>query len=137
MLIDKPTCYSYQENNCAFLLGTCLWRLSNNIESRCGAEGFAIILRYSQLDGAGLIGGGLGYKGIYSALAIEFDTFTNTEQNDPQWDEERHISVIIKKGENTADEINRIAWNYRPMNFKVIRNKIINIINTIIILNYK
>lgn len=118
MVVANPTCY-YFDNSCLLSIGSCWWRASTSITSRCGADGFAIILRYSQIDGPGLIGGGLGYKGIYSALAIEFDLFTNTDQNDPTWDEERHISVIIRAGQNFGDETDRLAWNYRPLNFKV------------------
>ena len=120
MLVDNPTCYKFDDSTCLIRLGFCWWRSSTTIESRCGADGFAVILRYSQIDGPGLIGSGLGYGGIYNALAIEFDTFTNTENNDPDWDGERHISVIIRQGQNNADEKDRIAWNYRPVNFKVI-----------------
>lgn len=120
MNVDNPTCYTFDESKCRFSLGICWWRSSVQVEKRCGADGFALILRYSKIDGPGLIGGGLGYKGIYSALAIEFDTFTNTEQNDPEWEAERHISVIIRRGENYGDEKDSIAWNYRPLNFKVI-----------------
>ena len=119
MDVENPTCYTFEESFCQIRIGICWWRSSVSVESRCGADGFAVILRYSKIDGPGLIGGGLGYKGIYSALAIEFDTFTNTEQNDPDWDAERHISVIIRKGENYGDEKDRIAWNYRPLNFNV------------------
>ena len=119
MDVANPTCYHFDESTCKFQLGLCWWRASESVESRCGADGFALILRYSQIDGPGLIGGGLGYKGIYSALAVEFDTFTNTEQHDPDWVGERHLSVIIRKGENYGDEADRLAWNYRPLNFKV------------------
>jgi len=119
MQIDNSTCLTFEEDYCKIRLGLCWWSSSKSVKSRCGADGFAVILRYSRIDGPGLIGGGLGYKGIYSALAIEFDTFTTTEQNDPDWEAERHISVIIRKGENFGDEKDRIAWNYRPLNFKV------------------
>lgn len=119
MVVDNPTCYKFDQTTCKLRIGFCWWRASESVETRCGADGFAMILRYSKIDGPGLIGGGLGYKGIYSALAIEFDTFTNIEQHDPDYEGERHISVIIRKGENYGDEYDRLAWNYRPVNFKV------------------
>lgn len=119
MIVDNPTCYYFDESKCKISFGICWWRSSEKVESRCGADGFAVIFRYSRIDGPGTIGGGLGYKGIYSAMAIEFDTFTNNQQNDPEWAPERHISVIIRRGENLADEKDRLAWNYRPLNFKV------------------
>ena len=118
MDIDRPTCYVFDDTQCALAVNQCWWRANKEIKSRCGADGFAVILRFSPYN-TGICGGGMGYAGIMKALAIEFDTFTSTDRNDPQIEEERHISVIVKPGENLADEDNSIAWNYQPLNFKV------------------
>lgn len=56
---------------------------------------------------------------MFSAFAIEFDTFTNRDLNDPPTENERHISVIAAQGENTGNEDDSLAWNYKPINFKV------------------
>lgn len=60
----------------------------------------------------------MGYYGISNAVAIEFDTWTNQDINDPDTSEERHISVIIKKGNADANEVNSIAYNDKPINYK-------------------
>ena len=55
-----------------------------------GADGFAFVIQNSSataLDGAG---GSLGYDGVASSLAIEFDTFLNSALSDPN---SNHISV--------------------------------------------
>jgi len=44
----------------------------------------------------GVAGSMMAYGGINNAFAIEFDTWTDTDKNDPGVGHERHISCIIK-----------------------------------------
>lgn len=44
-----------------------------------GGDGFAFVLRNSAAPALGYAGGGLGYSGIFNALAIEFDTWDNSD----------------------------------------------------------
>ncbi len=54
-----------------------------------GADGMAFIVQNNGLNSLGAAGGGLGYQGIGSSLAIEFDTYRNSgEVNN------NHISVV-------------------------------------------
>ncbi|MEZ6039525.1 MAG: Calx-beta domain-containing protein [Planctomycetaceae bacterium] len=55
-----------------------------------GSDGFAFVVQNSQDDALGGVGGGLGYKSIANSLAIEFDTFQNSETNDPN---NNHVGV--------------------------------------------
>lgn len=41
----------------------------------------------------------------------------NVEKSDPDVDEQRHISIIAKKGVADAVETNVLAWNDKPFNF--------------------
>jgi hypothetical protein len=47
-----------------------------------GADGIAFVLQTVN-NSVGAVGAGLGYAGIQPSLAIEFDTFRNTNINDP------------------------------------------------------
>lgn len=60
----------------------------------------------------------MAYLGINNAFAIEFDTWTDTDRNDPGTNIERHISVIAKSGSADANEARSIAYNDNPLNFK-------------------
>jgi hypothetical protein len=63
-------------------------------------------------------GSGLAYGGISNAFAVEFDTWTDTDKNDPGTKIERHISAIIKPGSADGNEARSIAYNDNPLNFK-------------------
>lgn len=58
-----------------------------------GADGWAFVLQNEALDALGLAGSGLGYDGIFNALAVELDTYHNFEQLDYY---ENHISVMTQ-----------------------------------------
>lgn len=60
-----------------------------------GADGIAFVLQPLSTN-QGSSGGGLGYAGINPSLAVEFDTYTNTE---PTSDD--HISIMLNG--NTVD----------------------------------
>ncbi|PZR19884.1 MAG: hypothetical protein DI539_12445, partial [Flavobacterium psychrophilum] len=56
-----------------------------------GADGIAFVLKSTPTAVIGNLGEGLGYQNITgNSMAIEFDTFTNTNQGDPSYD---HIGV--------------------------------------------
>lgn len=55
-----------------------------------GADGFAFVLQHTAIDALGNSGSGLGYEGIFNALAVELDTYHNYDQMDYY---ENHISV--------------------------------------------
>lgn len=120
MKIEHPTCMLKTVTQCKLgLLGYCFWEKYKSVESRCGADGYAFVLQSSGPSAQGQFGGGLGYKMMSNAFAIEFDTWANEDLNDPIVMTERHISVIPSKGVATANEIDSIAWNDNPVNFKV------------------
>jgi len=65
-----------------------------------GADGFAFVLQATTAPSLG--SGGLGYGGIANSLAIEFDTWANTSQTDP---DDHHISVhSCGSNPNSLDE---------------------------------
>ncbi|QDV26785.1 Calx-beta domain-containing protein [Aureliella helgolandensis] len=55
-----------------------------------GSDGFAFVIQNSGVDALGGAGSGLGYKGVPNSLAIEFDTFQNSETNDPN---NNHVGI--------------------------------------------
>ncbi len=57
-----------------------------------GADGMALVFKTNATPELGDLGGGLGYGGIRSSLAVEFDTWQNTDLNDPVED---HIGLMI------------------------------------------
>jgi hypothetical protein len=61
-----------------------------------GADGFAFVIQNVYPDALGLQGSGLGYEGIFGALAVEFDTYHNFDQMDYY---ENHISVLTQVSE--------------------------------------
>ena len=44
-----------------------------------GADGIAFVIQNSSATAIGVFGGGIGYMGIPNSLAIEFDTYPNSE----------------------------------------------------------
>lgn len=81
-----------------------------------GGDGFAFVV-HSDRNGANAIGGDgqeLGYGGIENSLAIEFDTWTNTQQgsNDLFYD---HISIhSASQGINTSNAKTMLGY-WRPV----------------------
>ncbi|MGV3629561.1 MAG: lectin-like domain-containing protein [Bacteroidota bacterium] len=68
--------YSFDATFCMTLGAEDMW----------GADGFAFVMRSEDSDSMGLLGYGLGFMGIEPSLAIEFDTYQNSEINDPATD---------------------------------------------------
>jgi hypothetical protein len=55
-----------------------------------GADGFAFVVQNAAADALGANGKDIGYGGIPSSLALEFDTWCNQDNNDPNGN---HLSV--------------------------------------------
>ena len=55
-----------------------------------GADGFAFVVQNSSVSALGMAGGNLGYGGIPNSVAVEFDTYHNGVNVDPN---SNHISV--------------------------------------------
>jgi hypothetical protein len=58
-----------------------------------GADGLAFVIQNTLPDALGVAGSGLGYAGIFNALAVELDTYHNYDQMDYY---ENHVSVITQ-----------------------------------------
>jgi len=66
-----------------------------------GADGIAFVIQNQKSDAIGIFGGGIGYAGIPNSLAIEFDTYPNSEYRDPN---DNHIGIQTRgKNANSAD----------------------------------
>ena len=57
-----------------------------------GADGMALVFKTTSTPDVGDSGGGVGYEGIQNSLIVEFDTWQNTDRNDPFYD---HLSIMI------------------------------------------
>ncbi|MBM3214625.1 choice-of-anchor C family protein [Candidatus Poribacteria bacterium] len=55
-----------------------------------GADGLAFVIQNSEPFALGDLGGGIGYSGIANSLAVEFDTWDNSDFPDP---DDNHISL--------------------------------------------
>ena len=102
-----------------------------------GADGMAFVMQQVSTS-VGSAGEGLGYQGIFPSLAVEFDTWQNTNRNDPVYD---HMSLMrdgvvthgtanelagpipilpsITNLEDCQDHALRISWNPDSMIFRV------------------
>lgn len=100
------------------VFGRCVHEHHRNVEDRCGGNGYAFVLQASNYRSVGLAGSGLAYGGIQNSWAIEFDSFTDRDKNDPGTYIERHISVIAKRGGADNNEASSMAYNDNPLNFK-------------------
>ena len=58
-----------------------------------GADGFAFVIQNVGNTALGLAGSGMGYSGIFNALAVEMDTYHNYDQMDFY---ENHIAVMTE-----------------------------------------
>lgn len=53
MAIENPTCYTFKDSYCKSNINNCWWRFDADVDSRCGADGFAVVVRHSSLDTQG------------------------------------------------------------------------------------
>ena len=66
-----------------------------------GADGIAFVIQNNSSSAIGVFGGGIGYMGIPNSLAIEFDTYPNSEYRDPN---DNHIGIQTRgKNANSPD----------------------------------
>ncbi len=78
-----------------------------------GADGLALVIQSTSNTATGQYGGGIGYPGLTNALAIELDTWQNTENNDP---DANHVAVqscgtaAITAVHNTATSGSGCTW---------------------------
>lgn len=70
-----------------------------------GADGIALVMKSTPTLEAGVAGGGLGYDGIDSSIAVEFDTYENSERSDLSAD---HIA-LISNGNTFHDQPTNLA----------------------------
>jgi len=79
-----------------------------------GADGIAFVIQNNSPSALGNSGGGIGYDGIASSIAIEFDTYLNTEAGDLDGN---HISVHTR-GVQTNSYYEQYSlgqlWNVTP-----------------------
>ncbi len=58
-------------------------------EGRSGADGFAFVIQPNS-NSVGGVGGGMGYAGVTNSVAIEFDTWKNESESDPDGN---HVAI--------------------------------------------
>jgi outer membrane protein OmpA-like peptidoglycan-associated protein len=74
-----------------------------------GADGLAFVLQNSSIYEGGA-GGGIGYAGIANSMAVEFDTYDNNPDGNPE-PNDNHISVQSQgTGVNSADQSASLGW---------------------------
>ncbi|WP_242204324.1 lectin-like domain-containing protein [Aestuariivivens insulae] len=67
-----------------------------------GADGIALVFKPNSVPELGGLGGEIGYGGISHSLAVEFDTWQNTDYNDPAAD---HIGLMINGNSNHNSDL--------------------------------
>ena len=70
-----------------------------------GADGMALVFKRTSNPVIGVSGGGVGYEGITQSMIVEFDTWQNTDRNDPVYD---HIA-IMKNGISNHTSVSNLA----------------------------
>ena len=111
---------------------------SHNLHKSCsvhGGDGFAFVIHGDPADASALGGDGeeLGYGGISSSLAVEFDTWTNvdTQQSDDVFQD--HISIHSggSLSPNSSDKSTSLGY-WRPYDIadgKVGRNDYVDLLS--------
>ena len=101
--------YYYQKQRLSLSGGwttTFQFRITNPTNG--GADGFSFIIQDAGANALGSIGGNIGYTGIPRSLAVEFDTWWNTEYGDPN---DNHVAVHTRwQQPNSAGVDARLGW---------------------------
>ncbi|MDG2484667.1 MAG: T9SS type B sorting domain-containing protein [Flavobacteriaceae bacterium] len=75
-----------------------------------GADGMALVFKRTNIftinDALGNSGGGVGYEGVLNSLIVEFDTYQNTDKNDPWYD---HLSIMINGNASHSNPNNLVG----------------------------
>jgi len=102
--------YYYQKQHLSLSGGwttTFQFRITNPTNG--GADGFSFIIQDAGANALGSTGGNIGYTGIPRSLAVEFDTWQNTEINEPNGN---HVAVHTRwQQPNSSDDVDaRLGW---------------------------
>jgi hypothetical protein len=103
--------YYYQKQRLSLSGGwttTFQFRITNPTDG--GADGFSFIIQDASANALGSLGGRIGYEGIPRSLAVEFDTWQNTESGfgDP---DDNHVAVHTRwQQPNSAGVDARLGW---------------------------
>jgi len=101
--------YYYQKQRLSLSGGwttTFQFRITNPTNG--GADGFSFIIQDAGANALGGLGGRIGYEGIPRSLAVEFDTWQNTEYGDPN---DNHVAVHTRwQQPNSAGVDARLGW---------------------------
>lgn len=77
-----------------------------------GADGLVFVIQNQAANAVGTAGVGIGYGGMTSSLAVEFDTWLNQGEGDPS---SNHVSVHTNgSGPNGTNEALSIGWANIP-----------------------
>lgn len=76
-----------------------------------GADGITFLMRSNLTPPIGNGGGGVGYSGLTSSIGVEFDTYVNGANGDPNFD---HLA-IISNGNNNHNSANNLAGPIIPV----------------------
>ncbi|MBM2816093.1 MAG: hypothetical protein HW421_2855 [Ignavibacteria bacterium] len=84
------------------------FRISNSAnylsDSEIGADGIAFVIQNAQKNALGNANGGIGFAGIPNSLAVEFDTYDNSDDNHDPID--NHVAVFCNgTAPNTANHL--------------------------------
>jgi len=101
--------YYYQKQHLSLSGGwttTFQFRITNPTND--GADGFSFIIQDASANALGGTGGNIGYTSIPRSLAVEFDTWQNTDYGDPN---DNHVAVHTRwQLPNSADVDTRLGW---------------------------
>ena len=102
--------YYYQKQHLSLSGGwttTFQFRITNPTNG--GADGFSFIIQDAGANALGSTGGNIGYTGIPRSLAVEFDTWQNTEIDEPNGN---HVAVHTRwQQPNSSDDVDaRLGW---------------------------
>ena len=105
----EGSAYYYQKQRLSLSGGwttTFQFRITNPTNG--GADGFSFIIQDAGANALGSNGADIGYTGIPRSLAVEFDTWQNTNYGDPNGN---HVAVHTRWLQpNTAAMAARLGW---------------------------